>query len=71
MRSFSSYGAIYSILEIRFLKKLGFLKHLGNIVRHISYGPIAQEPHYYVPRKKLIDKALQELKGDNPNKGGH
>jgi len=39
--------------------------------RFSSYGPIDQELHYYVPRKKLIDKALQELKGDNPNKGGH
>jgi uncharacterized ubiquitin-like protein YukD len=40
-------------------------------VRNISYGRIDQELHYYVPPKKLIDKALQELKGDNPNKGGH
>ncbi len=40
-------------------------------MRNISYGPIAQELHYYVPRKKLIDKTLQELKGDNPNKGGY
>jgi hypothetical protein len=40
-------------------------------VRNISYGRIDQELHYYVPPKKLIDKALQELKGDNPNKCGH
>ena len=36
-----------------------------------SYGPIDQELHYYVPRQKLIAKAIQELKGENSNKGGH
>ncbi len=39
--------------------------------RFSSYGPIDQELHYYVPRQKLIAKAIQELKGENPNKGGH
>ncbi len=36
-----------------------------------SYGPIDQEVHYYVPRQELIDGAIQQLLGDNPNKGGH
>ncbi len=36
-----------------------------------SYGPIDQELHYYVPRQRLIAEAIQELKGENPNKGGH
>ena len=36
-----------------------------------SYGPIDQELHYYVPRQELIDGAIQQLLGDNPNKGGH
>ncbi len=36
-----------------------------------SYGPIDRELHYYVPRQTLIDNITQQLKGDNPNKGGH
>ncbi|MEN8219884.1 MAG: AAA-like domain-containing protein [Pseudomonadota bacterium] len=36
-----------------------------------SYGPLDRELHYYVPRQELINGAIQELKGDNPNKGGH
>jgi len=36
-----------------------------------SYGPVDPEIHYYVPRQKLIEGAIQELKGDNPAKGGH
>jgi hypothetical protein len=36
-----------------------------------SYGPIDPELHYCVPRQELIDRALQQLKGDNPDKGGH
>jgi hypothetical protein len=39
--------------------------------RFSSYGPIDRELHYYVPRQELIDKAAQQLKGYNPNKGGH
>ncbi|OAD23214.1 hypothetical protein THIOM_000958 [Candidatus Thiomargarita nelsonii] len=39
--------------------------------RFSSYGPIDRELHYYVPRQELIDKATQQLKGYNPNKGGH
>jgi hypothetical protein len=36
-----------------------------------SYGPIDKAVHYYVPRQKLIDDVMQELKGDNPEKAGH
>jgi hypothetical protein len=36
-----------------------------------SYGPVEQELHYYVPRQELIDGTTQQLKGDNPDKGGH
>jgi hypothetical protein len=36
-----------------------------------SYGPIDRELHYYVPRQALIDKTIQQLKGDNPSKGGY
>jgi len=36
-----------------------------------SYGPVDRDLHYYVPRQELIDRAFQELKGDDPNKGGH
>ncbi len=39
--------------------------------RFSSYGPIDRELHYYVPRQELIDKATEQLKGYNPNKGGH
>jgi len=39
--------------------------------RFSSYGPIDRELHYYVPRQELIDGAIQQLLGDNPNKGGH
>jgi predicted AAA+ superfamily ATPase len=36
-----------------------------------SYGPIDSELHYHVPRQQLIEGAIQQLKGDNPDKGGH
>jgi hypothetical protein len=36
-----------------------------------SYGPIDRELNYYVPRQKLIDDAVQQLLGQNPDKGGH
>jgi len=36
-----------------------------------SYGPLDRELHYYIPRQALIDGVIQQLKGDNPNKGGH
>jgi len=36
-----------------------------------SYGAVDPELHYYVPRQELIDGVIQQLKGDNPDKGGH
>jgi len=36
-----------------------------------SYGSLDRELHYYVPRKKLIESAYQQLLGKNPDKGGH
>ncbi|MEN8215668.1 MAG: AAA-like domain-containing protein [Pseudomonadota bacterium] len=36
-----------------------------------SYGSIDRDIHYYAPRKKLIEGALQQLLGKNPDKGGH
>lgn len=39
--------------------------------RFNSYGPIDTDVHYYAPRKELIDGALTQLMGENPQKGGH
>ncbi|TGO02340.1 hypothetical protein PN36_26565 [Candidatus Thiomargarita nelsonii] len=36
-----------------------------------SYGSIDRDIHYYAPRKKLIEGALQQVLGKNPDKGGH
>ncbi|ETX06958.1 MAG: hypothetical protein ETSY2_14050 [Candidatus Entotheonella gemina] len=36
-----------------------------------SYGPIDTDLHYYVPRTHLIERALSQLVGESPNKGGH
>jgi len=36
-----------------------------------SYGPVDTESHYYVPRKAFVDRAIQQLVGANPIKGGH
>ncbi len=36
-----------------------------------SYGPIDKDSNYYVPRTELIDFAISQLSGDNPQKGGH
>ncbi|MCP4351867.1 MAG: hypothetical protein GY795_40915 [Desulfobacterales bacterium] len=36
-----------------------------------SYGPVDKGLHFYVPRKELIEKAFQELTGENPEKEGH
>lgn len=35
-----------------------------------SYGPVDNELHYYVPRKRLIEKTARQLIGENPFKGG-
>ncbi|MCP5102224.1 MAG: hypothetical protein GY950_02540 [bacterium] len=39
--------------------------------RFSSYGPIDTDLHYYAPRKKLIEKAYDQLVGENSQKGGH
>jgi len=39
--------------------------------RFNSYGPIDTDVHYYAPRKELIERALTQLMGENPQKGGH
>ena len=39
--------------------------------RFNSYGPININLHYYAPRKALIDKAYNQLMGENPMEGGH
>ncbi len=36
-----------------------------------SYGPVDTTLHYYVPRQVLIEEALIQLVGENPDKGGH
>ncbi len=36
-----------------------------------SYGPINPRLHYYVPRKGLIDFAVNQLLGEIPDEGGH
>ncbi|HLP46072.1 MAG TPA: hypothetical protein VK469_09000 [Candidatus Kapabacteria bacterium] len=39
--------------------------------RFSSYGPVDPDLHYYAPRKELIDQAYTQLRGENPQKGGH
>ncbi len=36
-----------------------------------SYGPIDRDLNYYAPRKALIARAMAQLVGENPDKGGH
>ena len=36
-----------------------------------SYGQIDTDHHYYAPRKELITRAYTQLRGENPEKGGH
>ena len=36
-----------------------------------SYGPIDKDLYYYAPRTELIDHAVLQLLGKNPEKGGH
>jgi hypothetical protein len=36
-----------------------------------SYGPVNTNLHYYVPRTELIEFALTQLVGEDPNEGGH
>ncbi len=39
--------------------------------RFSSYGPVNEKSHYYVPRKELLEKGYTQLKGENPEEGGH
>lgn len=39
--------------------------------KFFSYGPLDTDLHYYVPREGLINQALTQLMGENPEKGGH
>jgi len=39
--------------------------------RFHSYGPVDKDIHYYAPRKELLSRALTQLMGENPGKGGH
>ena len=39
--------------------------------RFSSYGPPNKKLHYYVPREALITVVLNQLKGDEPEEGGH
>lgn len=36
-----------------------------------SYGPINTRLHYHVPRKALVDRAITQLVGEDPDEGGH
>ncbi len=36
-----------------------------------SYGPVDKELHYYVPREALINYAIRQVRGEQPEKGGH
>ena len=36
-----------------------------------SYGPIVNTSEFYAPREELIEKAYNNLVGENPQKGGH
>ncbi len=36
-----------------------------------SYGPVDKDLNFYVPRKQMIDKAVDQLIGEDPEKGGH
>ena len=39
--------------------------------RFSSYGPVNKKTNYYVPREELINHALIQLVGENPDEGGH
>ena len=36
-----------------------------------SYGQVDTDLHYYAPRTTLLDRAMTQLQGENPEKGGH
>ncbi|MFZ4659979.1 MAG: AAA-like domain-containing protein [Caldilineaceae bacterium] len=39
--------------------------------KFFSYGPLDVNLHYYAPRTALIERACQQLIGDDPTAGGH
>jgi len=39
--------------------------------RFSSYGPVSTNSNYFVPRTKLVNKAINQLVGENPEEGGH
>ncbi len=39
--------------------------------RFSSYGPVDTESNYFVPRTELVNRAISQLIGENPQKGGH
>jgi len=39
--------------------------------RFYSYGPVNYKVHYYAPREQLINRAYNQLMGENPSEGGH
>ena len=36
-----------------------------------SYGPVSKTSEYYAPREELVQKAITQLTGENPDEGGH
>jgi len=39
--------------------------------RFSSYGPVSTKSNYFVPRTELVNKAITQLTGENPEEGGH
>ncbi|MEZ4526024.1 MAG: AAA-like domain-containing protein [Desulfobacterales bacterium] len=39
--------------------------------KFFSYGPVDKDIHYYAERSELFSKAVHQLMGENPEKGGH
>ncbi len=39
--------------------------------RFSSYGPVDKDLHFHVPRESLVQRACDELMGEDPAKGGH
>jgi hypothetical protein len=61
----------FSSLNREFMVIYLYNKETKKMRKFSSYGPIDRELHYYVPRQALIDVSIQQLKGENLNKGGH
>ena len=36
-----------------------------------SYGPVSTASNYFVPRTELVERAVMQLVGENPEEGGH